>query len=327
MTPVIGIVVIGRNEGERLLRCLASVSGAAAVVYVDSASSDGSAEAAAARGAFVERLSPDRPFTAARARNAGVRRLRADVPGVELVHFVDGDCEIVPGWLAEAVAFLRENPGYAAACGRRRERHPEQSIYNRLTDIEWDTAIGDATDTGGDAIYRIDALERVGGFRDDLIAGEEPELGLRLRRAGYRIRRLDREMTLHDSNLTHFAQWWARQVRAGHACAEAAALHGRGPERFFVRRLASNCFWGLALPALTLAGFTLSAYAGFAAIAVYGLFWWRVASHAHNAPERGWYALGILLGKFAGARGAWLYAWSTLSRRRTSLIEPREVAR
>ncbi len=58
----IGIVVIGRNEGERLRRCLGSVvRRVGKVVYVDSGSTDGSVDMV-------------RPFTAARARNEGFRR-------------------------------------------------------------------------------------------------------------------------------------------------------------------------------------------------------------------------------------------------------------
>ena len=90
----LGVVVIGRNEGERLLRCLRSVAGrAGAVVYVDSGSTDGSVEAARALGAEVVLLDPAVPFTAARARNAGLERLVELRPVVERVQFVDGDCE------------------------------------------------------------------------------------------------------------------------------------------------------------------------------------------------------------------------------------------
>jgi hypothetical protein len=159
-----------------------------------------------------------------------------------------------------------------------------------------------------------------------LIAGEEPELGLRLRKAGYRIRRLDREMTLHDANMTRFAQWWSRQVRAGHACAESVALHGSEPERFFVRRLVSNFAWGLGLPLLCLAGLAISPLAPLAGLGVYAAFVARIAAHPDAASERGAYAVGILLGKFAGVRGALLYVGNALRRRHTGLIEPRGAA-
>ena len=63
----------------------------------------------------------------------------------------------------------------AVVCGRRRERHPSASIYNRLCDIEWDTPVGQTSACGGDSLVRAEAFEAVGGFRAQLMAGEEPE--------------------------------------------------------------------------------------------------------------------------------------------------------
>ena len=103
--PGVGVVVIGRNEGERLRRCLESVRGAAqAIVYVDSGSTDGSVALATGLGATVVALDMRRPFTAARARNEGMRRLQAIAPDLVFVQFVDGDCEMVAGWLPLARA-------------------------------------------------------------------------------------------------------------------------------------------------------------------------------------------------------------------------------
>ena len=180
-----GVVVIGRNEGERLRRCLDSVLGSSrAVVYVDSGSTDGSVELARALGAVVHALDLRQPFTAARARNEGLRHLLSVVPELEWVQFVDGDCEVAPGWIAQATVFVADRPDVAAVCGRRRERYPERSVFNRLCDIEWDTPIGEARACGGDVLMRTAALRQVDGYRADLIAGEEPELCVRLRARG-----------------------------------------------------------------------------------------------------------------------------------------------
>lgn len=52
MTPGVGAVIIGRNEGARLVACLASFPGwVRPLVYVDSGSTDGSVAAARAAGA------------------------------------------------------------------------------------------------------------------------------------------------------------------------------------------------------------------------------------------------------------------------------------
>jgi GT2 family glycosyltransferase len=146
---------------------------------------------------------------------------------------------------------MSSDPRVAVVCGRRRERNPDASIYNRLCDIEWNTPIGVATACGGDALMRVGALRDTGGYDPDLIAGEEPDLCLRMRRQGWTILRIDAEMTLHDAAMTRFGQWWRRMVRAGHAYAEGAARHGGGPERHWVRETRSNWAWGLVVPLLS----------------------------------------------------------------------------
>jgi glycosyltransferase involved in cell wall biosynthesis len=99
----LAVVVIGRNEGARLSRCLRSISPRAdAVVYLDGGSSDGSPDHAREPGATVVELDRSLPFTAARARNAGFERARGDLPDIDFVQFVNGDCEFEPSWLEPA---------------------------------------------------------------------------------------------------------------------------------------------------------------------------------------------------------------------------------
>jgi GT2 family glycosyltransferase len=321
----VGAVAIGRNEGVRLVRCLESLQGFDRVVYVDSGSTDGSRERARSLGAEVVELDLAIPFTAARARNAGFAALARE-PGLELVQFVDGDCELVPGWLEPARDHLRAHPEVAVVCGRRRERAPEATPYNLLTELEWDTPVGEVEACGGDALVRAASFAEVGGYDPALIAGEEPELCLRLRRRGGRIVRLDREMTLHDAALERFGQWWRRQVRAGHAYAESAWLHGRGPERFRVRPLLSILFWGAALPGLALLVGLRWPPALLLLLAAYGALAARVytdqrrrRARAHRAAAL--YAGAVVLGKLAGAEGCARFAWNRLLRRRSGLIE------
>ncbi len=173
MTAHLGCVVIGRNEGDRLRRCLESLLGRAQrIVYVDSGSTDGSPQMAREKGVEVVALDMSRPFTAARARNEGFVRLMEIDPAIDRVQFVDGDCEVVADWLERASAELDLRPELAVVCGRRRERHPEASVYNQLCDIEWDTPIGDAYTCGADAMKRVSAYRQFGGFEPSLIAGE-----------------------------------------------------------------------------------------------------------------------------------------------------------
>jgi GT2 family glycosyltransferase len=243
-----GAVAIGRNEGDRLKRCLGSLVGAQLLVYVDSGSSDGSLKSAREHGAHIIELDKKSPFTAARARNAGFRRLQQLAPYLPYVQFVDGDCELVKDFARQAISFLKANPGVAAVCGRRSELYPSRSIYNQLCDWEWNGPTGEIKAFGGDVMIRAEALNSVGGYRDDLIAGEDPELCVRLRAAGWRVWRLPIEMTLHDAAMTRFSQWWRRTSRTGYAFAQGADLHGAAPERHWVWESRRALLWGALIP-------------------------------------------------------------------------------
>jgi len=316
-------VVIGRNEGTRLVDCLASLAGQVRhVVYVDSGSTDGSIAAAQAAGATLVQLDPSRPFTAARARNAGVVALPvAGAAPPRYVQFIDGDCALHPGWVGLARDFLENHPRAAVACGRRRERYPETSIYNRLCDWEWNTPPGKAEACGGDALIRLRALQSVDGYRDALIAGEEPELCRRLRAEGWEIWRLDAEMTLHDAAITRFAQWWRRGVRAGHAMSEVGALH---PDTFVPERR-RIWFWGAALPVLALLSLALFPWGLFVIAGLYGLSFARVALRFSQGGLSGRDALlcgGLItLSKFCNLQGATIHFWRRLRGRAVQIIE------
>lgn len=319
---IVDAVLIGRNEGTRLVAALAALDGRVRrVVYVDSGSTDGSVAAAGAAGAQVVVLDPARPFTAARARNAGWQALVAAADPPDLVQFLDGDCEIDPDWVATASRYMAARPDLAVVCGRRRERFPAASVYNRLIDHEWDTPIGAATACGGDALMRLDALVAAGGYCADLIAGEEPELCLRLRRQGWGIWRLDAEMTRHDAAMTRLGQWWQRSRRAGHAFAEGAARHGTGPEAHWVAETRRALLWGAGLPLAAVLG----AVTIHPAMLLLLLAWpaqvlrlaWRWGGD-RPAFERAFFTV---LGRLPEAQGALGYWWGRLRGRGRRLIE------
>lgn len=319
----IGVVVIGRNEGERLRRCLVSVTAfITRVVYVDSGSTDDSVEMARAMGVTVVELNTAIPFTAARARNEGFRRLQAMASDLSYVQFVDGDCEVVAGWLERAVEFLDQYQDVAAVCGRRRERHPDRSIFNMLCDMEWATPVGEARACGGDGMIRIDAFKNSGGYRDDLIAGEEPELCVRLRSNGWRIWRLDAEMTLHDAAMTHFRQWWKRAVRGGYAYAQGAHIHGAPPERHCVRESRRAWAWGVMLPLLVLVMTFVSPMTGGVLFFAYPLQVVRIALRADLTSKANWLrSFFLVLARFPEAQGQLRFLATRLRGKRGVLIE------
>ncbi len=224
----IGVVVIGRNEAARLDRSLSSVlENGSQVMYVDSGSTDHSLDIAQALAVETVALDSARPFTAARARNAGFRCLTSRHPNVEFIQFVDGDCEIACGWIDAAAEYMASHPEVGVVCGELTERDASQSIYKRLSAMEWVRPVGEIEASGGIAFVRVQALQAVDGFDETLIAGEEWDLCFRLRQKGSRIWRLPEAMAVHDSGLNSLSQWWIRGIRSGHVYAERAALYGK----------------------------------------------------------------------------------------------------
>jgi len=323
----IGLVAIGRNEGQRLRQCLVSATDKVArVVYVDSGSTDGSLELARSLGADTVELDLSIPFTAARARNEGFARLLELAPDIEFVQFVDGDCEVVDGWIELAQQELAAKPELAVVCGRRRERFPNATAYNRLCDIEWDTPIGEAKACGGDSMMRVKAFEQVGGFNPALIAGEEPELCVRLRQNGWKIERLDAEMTLHDAQMTGFDQWWKRSQRAGHAYAEGSWLHGNTPERHWVKDTVRIWLWGFVLPVLALGtawfthGWSLLLLAGYPVLS-YRIYRRMQEERTLPAKDAALYAISCVLGRFPQLQGQIQFHQRRLLGQPSNLIE------
>jgi glycosyltransferase involved in cell wall biosynthesis len=254
LTPV-GFVAIGRNEGERLRQCLTSAiaQNVSPLVCVDSGSTDGSVEMARSFGVEVVELDMSLPFTAARARKAGFEQLRETHPDVAYVQFVDGDCEVVAGWIEAAAQALDEYPDVVAVCGWRRERFPEHSLFNRICDVEWRMGpVGEIANFGGDVMIRADALTAAGGYNPSVIAAEDDELGVRLRQNNGKLLRIDQDSTLHDANIHHLSQWWRRAKRGGYAFAQVSYMHGAPPERKFVKEVKRILLWGGIVPSIAL---------------------------------------------------------------------------
>jgi len=321
---ILGIVVIGRNESERLRQCLSSVLDGARhpVVYVDSGSVDDSVAIARALGAEVLELDSSRPFSAARARNEGFTHLIESHPAIQLVQFIDGDCTLIPGWLDFAANALLADSKRAAVIGQLTERDPKATPYNRLCELEWRSPAGDVTNFGGFggiSMIRADVLRTLGGFNPDVIAGEDSELGVRMTLAGYKVTKLDQPMAIHDANIKTFRQWWRRSVRAGHAIGQRSQLNGKTALRDCVRERASTWFWGIGLPLVVL--ITLIPSHGLSALLLGGylVLFYRIIrfrrAQGDSSDDASLYAKYLLLAKFANGIGLIKFYLNNLARR------------
>jgi glycosyltransferase involved in cell wall biosynthesis len=250
----VAVVIIGRNEGERLRNCLMSIkeNRVGTFVYVDSGSTDNSLEIADSLGAHIVHLNRDIPFSAGRARNEGFNYLVEQYKDLKYVQFVDGDCVLDSDWMKEGVRFLEENHDYVIAAGQRKEFYPERSVYNLLCDLEWNTPVGDAEACGGDFVVKVQPFKEVEGFNPIVIAGEEPDLCYRLRQKGGRIRRIDHIMTYHDAAITKFSQWWKRAKRTGHAYGQGYDLHKEDKSGYYKGERRKILQWSLVLPLIVI---------------------------------------------------------------------------
>jgi len=321
-----GVVIFGRNEAERLERCLRSVDlQTTEAVYVDSGSSDGSVTLVRAMGVEVLELDPTRPFTAGRACNEGWQHLAERAPDLEYVQLLAADCQLADGWLEQGISELQRRPDVAAVCGRLREKSRDASVYKRLADMEWDVAVGEDVDFAGLAMLRLSALRQVGGFDPTLIAGEEPELCLRLRRQGWKTLRVASEMAQHDMRMSHWQQWWRRAVRTGYGYAEGAWRYGRAPERLWVHESLSTGFWGLVLPVLAWAaawptrGLSLLSLLGYPALMLRLVP--RQRRRGYSYADSLLYALSCVLAKFPQLVGQMRFLHGLVRRRPSRLIK------
>jgi GT2 family glycosyltransferase len=317
--PDIAVVVIGRNEGARLVASLASLQGVVSrIVYVDSGSTDDSLQAAREAGAQVVELDLSVPFTAARARNAGFAALN---PIPELVQFIDGDCMVEPGWIEHGLAALDAHEDMGIVTGWRSEIHPDTSVYNGLVDFEWHRPSGDIEVCGGDMIVRSKTFLDVDGFNPRLIAGEDEEFCIRVGKAGWRLHRLAEKMTKHDADMMRFGQWWQRAVRAGHAYAHVSTLH---PE--YSRRTRIRIFvFGAVLPLIAILGLIFSRWLLVPVFLLYLLSYVRTVRGlraAGLAPDKARHqSVFLSLSKVPNLIGMITYYWRKLRNKDMLLIE------
>lgn len=315
-------VAIGRNEGERLMLCLRRLlSVSPHVVYVDSGSADGSVAAAQGLGVNVVELSTNIPFTAARARNAGFFEAQRRWPGARFVMFIDGDCEIAPGFVEAALAAFAGAGDIGIVTGRCRERNRNATIYNRMCDMEWDGPTGDIDACGGIFMARSASIAAVGGFDEAVIAAEDDELCIRVRASGKRIVRVGVDMCLHDANIRHFSQWWRRTERAGHAFSQVGDLHAG----YFAASRRRAWIWGLVAPAAILGLAPFSGGWSFLLLAIYpasfGKTFAGLRGRGYSTFDCVLQAGFLTLSKFPTVIGMLKYRWKRRHGRTVGIVE------
>ncbi len=315
----IGIVIIGRNEGKRIKKCVRSViDSGSTFIYVDSNSNDNSVEIVRSIGANILELDTNKPMSAARARNEGFKWLIKNVSGLKYVHFIDGDCELDENWLKFACEKLNKENDIAVVCGRLREKDISKSIYAKLNDMGWYIRPGEIYSCGGIATIRVSVFKKLNGFDENLIAGEEPEFYLRVRELGQRMFCLEENMGTHDSAMTSYSQWWVRSFRTGFSYANAARWGKWQQER------RSFIFWGAILPFLLIILMIIKPPFAILLLCIYPLQVIRIFGKLkipYGDADKLIYACFCLLDKFPEFCGYVRYHYNRLTGQNNTIIE------
>lgn len=200
----LSVVLITKNQAWNATRLIESVLEAISplssteVTLVDSASADETVELARRYPISILRLRGGQPLSPAIGRYVGYQHAKG-----EYILFLDGDTRLVPGWLPWALRTLQENPRAGAVTGHvinlptsAVAEEPTPPLLKNLPEIPREVLWG-SSGGGGAALYRRSVLEQVGTFNPYLCSDEEPELGLRIRQAGYRFLELDYPIVRH----------------------------------------------------------------------------------------------------------------------------------
>jgi glycosyltransferase involved in cell wall biosynthesis len=317
----VGVVVIGRNEGERLVLCLDSIQRAEVpCVYVDSQSTDNSVDEAKKRNIISLVLDDSSPVNASRARNEGFEVLVEQYPDLDYVHFIDADCELDLAWLPQAITILDKRPNIAIVCGRLHEKYRNKSIYMRLCDMDWYVPAGPIARCGGIFTVRKGIFSELEGFDTTLIAGADPEFCLRLTAKGGEILALDTDMGTHDSAMYHFSQWWHRCTKVGFGYANGAKWGS------WQKQARSSLVWGAALPLCMLLGSLLISPLFLCLIVLYFIQIFRIYNSnidigTSDAYDKYLYAQFCVLAKFPEAKGVIRYFVNSIKGKQQKIIE------
>ena len=193
---MISVIVIGRNEGERLETCLTSAQRALRMlsyelIYVDSHSTDDSLAIARAHGARCF-LPGTADTTAGLGRHVGTQAAHG-----EYLLFLDGDMQLQPGFVERAMLRVAAG-GCDGVCGIRTDHYMKDGqVVSVCENYFGCTQERVAPEFGGAIFLMAEALARCGGWATDTIACEEAELHARLLDAGCTIIELPVPMIIH----------------------------------------------------------------------------------------------------------------------------------
>jgi len=144
------------------------------------------------------------------------------------VQFIDGDCELVSGWLTIAPSFLlsiQTSAQFAVVCESETLNFP---LYNWLCDQEWNTPTGEIEVAAALPCSALRHSNKSTGFGRILLLVKIPNsiFGCENPHENLAALKWDGDTRCRMSRFNH---WWRRSARAGYAYAQVSRLHASSP--------------------------------------------------------------------------------------------------
>lgn len=201
---MIGFIVIGRNEGHKLVRCIDSIKkaidensiGEYEIIYVDSKSTDNSIELV---GALDEKVKIFR--ITGQAYQAIGRNIGAAASDADIYCFIDGDMELIPDFFPRVL----DDTGklkYPFVSGQFENIYYDQNNQRTGSELYVKSVLTQdkyQITTGGLFLIEKTLWELIGGMDVRFRTGEDLDLGLRLARKGHMLLRKKELFAIHHT--------------------------------------------------------------------------------------------------------------------------------
>jgi glycosyltransferase involved in cell wall biosynthesis len=281
LTPKLSIVLIGRNEEQFISKSIESALSCrklfpdTEIVFVDSASTDRSIEIAMNYPIRIIQLRPEWRLCVAAGRYLGFLHSHG-----EYVLFCDGDAQLEPNWVDQAIQFMDTNAEYGGVAGVLDEEYVDRygTRHGGATNVFGQNLLSVRQDCkllGGIAMYRLKAMQLAGPVNPHLPTAEDHELCMRIRNQGFKLARIQGRMAVKYTEKRDTLYEVIRRSRTKMfdygAVIRYCALYGRGLQFCFdaipyiVSYAATCCLLLLALPIAAYLGYGLYV-AAFAAL-------------------------------------------------------------
>lgn len=199
MTCRVSIIIKAFNEEARIRACIESALAAVSrlggeVILADSRSTDQTVVLASVYPIRIVQLARGADRSCGAGPQLGYQHARG-----EYIYILDGDMQLVPGFLEQAFLFMARHPEVAGVAGTVVELNRSSLEYReRAQRAPAHQSAGPVDRLDGGGLYRRCAIEEAAYLSDrNLHSYEELDLALRLRSLGWKLWRLPIDAATH----------------------------------------------------------------------------------------------------------------------------------